>query len=349
MASLKGKIAKELAERLKAGDELAMDFASRMQRAADQGFDTSNKLFHGTAENIKEFDHSLAGSRGANFGEMTFLTDSPDVASGYSAARQSKNESVMSAIKIHKEARERYFDAIVERGQDSNEAKALEGAYESTAELVSKASGDGDNYRTVTEGANVIPAAVRGNFLDYDADGSNWRKANKNAIEQAKLGGYDGVRIKNVVDSATTNTQKPSNVMAVFDPKNIRSVNAAFDPAKKESSNLLAGLGAGVVAGGAALAPQDASAQARDLPALLAMRGEKYRPDTIQGARPLGALGSVADLIESADRNIDGPANMIVPTGTAEYIRKLQYGDDIGYLDRLFANPLLQIKLIYIC
>jgi hypothetical protein len=80
------------------------------------------------------------------------------------------------------------------------------------------------------------------------------------------------------------------------------------------------------------------------LAGLLAMEGEPLNTDLIQGASTkgiLGALSPIADAIEFADENISGPASMMIPTGTSEYIRKLQYGDDIGYLDRLFANPLL--------
>lgn len=46
----------------------------------------------------------------------------------------------------------------------------------------------------------------------------------------------------------------------IEDPSHIRSVNAAFDPAKKDSANLLASMGGAAVLGGAALAPEDAEA-----------------------------------------------------------------------------------------
>jgi hypothetical protein len=47
----------------------------------------------------------------------------------------------------------------------------------------------------------------------------------------------------------------------INDPKNIRSVNAAFDPSKKESANLLAGVGAAAV-GVSAMSPEEAEAGA---------------------------------------------------------------------------------------
>jgi len=51
-----------------------------------------------------------------------------------------------------------------------------------------------------------------------------------------------------------------ASISLAFDPKNIRSVNAAFDPAKKESSNLLAGLGGAGILGASMLTPEQAAA-----------------------------------------------------------------------------------------
>lgn len=73
--------------------------------------------------------------------------------------------------------------------------------------------------------------------------------------DAARSGKYDTVRIINTADEG--------DVTVALDPANIRSVNAAFDPAKKDSANLLAGLGAlGLGVGGAAsmFAPQQANA-----------------------------------------------------------------------------------------
>ena len=50
------------------------------------------------------------------------------------------------------------------------------------------------------------------------------------------------------------------NVLAIKDPSQIRSVNAVFDPAKKESSNLLAGLGGAGILGASMLTPEQAAA-----------------------------------------------------------------------------------------
>jgi hypothetical protein len=56
----------------------------------------------------------------------------------------------------------------------------------------------------------------------------------KARINNLKEEGYDGIR---QFDSDGNVIQ-----MNVFDPKNIRSTNAEFDPAKADSSNLLSGI-----------------------------------------------------------------------------------------------------------
>ena len=81
----------------------------------------------------------------------------------------------------------------------------------------------------------------------------------------AKKDGYDSLIAQNVVDYGNLEGAMngvPATTVLAFDPKNIRSVNAAFDPAKADSSDLLAGI-AGLAApvavgtGAALTAPKD--------------------------------------------------------------------------------------------
>jgi len=64
--------------------------------------------------------------------------------------------------------------------------------------------------------------------------------------------GFDAVMIR-------VNNGKP--MVVVKDPSQLRSPFAAFDPAKKQSRDLLAGVAGGAVAAGAAMAPDSASAK----------------------------------------------------------------------------------------
>jgi hypothetical protein len=112
-----------------------------------------------------------------------------------------------------------------------------------------------------TEGPapNVTPAYLRrGMALAVDAGGANWSGVPTAGLPEdvrgalgatasidriarrAKSLGYDTVEVKNVYDNQHGRMDKMSTVDVVFDPKNIRSKFAAFDPAKSGSSNLLA-------------------------------------------------------------------------------------------------------------
>jgi hypothetical protein len=91
-------------------------------------------------------------------------------------------------------------------------------------------------------------------FRGKEKDGSGF--SIRDYIDQARADGHDSVIIRNVIDTYD-GKGKPSTIRAVFDPSNIRSVNAAFDPEKSGSSTLLAaapfaavgGVGAGTAMG----------------------------------------------------------------------------------------------------
>jgi hypothetical protein len=74
-------------------------------------------------------------------------------------------------------------------------------------------------------------------FRGKEKDGSGF--SIRDYIDQARADGHDSVIIRNVIDTYD-GKGKPSTIRAVFDPSNIRSINAAFDPEKSGSSTLLA-------------------------------------------------------------------------------------------------------------
>lgn len=108
-------------------------------------------------------------------------------------------------------AREMGFDTETTyyRGTNANEVEARPNTWiaEDPAYSNSFASGNG---------GNVMPIYARGRFMS-----PGYSK------EEAIAAGFDGRRFGD-------------GTVQVFDPKNIRSVNAAFDPAKSSSANLLA-------------------------------------------------------------------------------------------------------------
>ena len=94
-----------------------------------------------------------------------------------------------------------------------------------------------DEY--VQTGANVIPAALRyKNPLVYDFEGSQYREQKySDLVNQALQNDHDAVILKNTYDPGVGEA-KLIDVGVVFDPKNIRSRFAAFDPEHTESTDI---------------------------------------------------------------------------------------------------------------
>jgi hypothetical protein len=117
--------------------------------------------------------------------------------------------------------------------------------------------------------------------------------------------GYDGIKHKGGLVTGAP----PHTVMVAFDPAQVRSVNAQFDPAKKSSADLLAGIatvaaplvktaatGAGLYSVSGGLAPEQAQAFAPDQlnPIQLGSpRPQEYIP------RPSPVLSAVTKFAES--------------------------------------------------
>jgi len=91
-------------------------------------------------------------------------------------------------------------------------------------------------------GQNVIPMVTRqGNYLDLNQAHSPNRYADNDAQQYLIDEGYDGIRRSIDGELIETNT---------FNPANVRSVHAAFDPDQKGSRNMLASVaGAGLLSG----------------------------------------------------------------------------------------------------
>ena len=107
----------------------------------------------------------------------------------------------------------------------------------------------GDEYRLLTPrtGANINPVLLRkDNPLIKDFEGKTYRDETYSSLmDKAINGGFDSVEFRNTFDPGDVDlVRTPENINAIFNPKNIRSRFAAFDPMKKESSNLLAQFGA---------------------------------------------------------------------------------------------------------
>ena len=109
--------------------------------------------------------------------------------------------------------------------------------------------------------------------------------------EKAKEAGYDGIKV--------------ADETVVFDPKNIRQVDAQFDPAKTDSSNVLAS-GAPVAAGllgAAAMQPEEAEAATGGM-------GVRVPPAPVEPAPLRAAMPLAPTTSEKAQGVLDAIVNM---------------------------------------
>jgi len=209
---------------------LDMNPEARMQRAQDQGY-MPETLYHGTAQDIEAFDPAQYGGSvtKANSAKMgTWMSDDPTVAAGY--------------------ARMAAEDAPVQKLIDQSDAAGRKGNYDLQEKLISEAEAlelGGDLVNA--GGQNIIPLRARGNLFEVDAEGATMGDLDDSQLfkwsQEAKAQGFDGLKIKNFSDNADYGTYTPATHYLIFDPKNIRSTNAEFDPEKMDSADLLSSVG----------------------------------------------------------------------------------------------------------
>ena len=258
---------------------LPMDEASRMARAKEMGFDTGKTYYHGTKGDIDKFDllkkqsdYHSSGSRTDPIGSI-FLSENPSTASyfanvgtdspAYIPIYTGPSKSLDEVMKIINQGnlpvhQQLLGDSVI--NDMSNGVPFNEAIIKSNSPSLAKSLGGKlDLKKGVHEinpvEQNVIPTHLSTKkTFDYEnrshindvgiphlASG-NWEDLEKpEVIKALKNMGYDSMFVR----------EDGSKNIAVFDPKNIRSKFAAFDPSKASSGNLSAGLAGVVGAGGA--------------------------------------------------------------------------------------------------
>jgi len=197
---------------------LDMSQAARMQRADELAFNPKT-LYHATTSDVDKFERSMMG-RNASLGsgqKAVWLSTSPDVSETY-----------------------------------------LPGAFVNRANVKDSADlGDGVG-RYYSEGSNIMPVRARlkpESTEVFDMGGARYDEGVvNNILKEAKKNKSKAVVFKNFRDEGIMGlgSGRKATSIAVFDPADIRSVNAAFDPAKRKSANIMAGA-AGAAVGLSAL------------------------------------------------------------------------------------------------
>jgi Large polyvalent protein associated domain 23 len=199
--------------------------------ANNTAMDRANAMFpvdvyHGTNVPIEKIDPSMFGSStGANSAKQGFWSvDNPTVASGY--AEYAANEAPIKKILQEADFQEKLAQRTGNWGKyDSLVAKA--------EELESA------NYANPLKGQNIMPLRLNTqNSSVMDAGGNSFVGAENDInrfLKQSKFNGKDVAEIKNL-DDAVGRVDLPANHYAIFNPDNLRSRFAAFDPWRRNAA-----------------------------------------------------------------------------------------------------------------
>lgn len=251
---------------------LDMSHDARMQRARDMGFDT-DRVFttRSSDESISEI-HS-----GGRFGGLFTLEsdDSPHGFGDYTHQFFARSGRVADDGDWDLDS-ERAFAFLKEQFPDLPDEK-IDEIYDLTA-------GDKDIYQYYSsetpDGYDPMLFAEMNNPIDSDLAEASWT-AQKLRGQIAADQGFDAIAMS---DEYGTSYLFPHGSKA-------RSVNAAFDPAKKDSSNLMAGLAGGAVGLGAL--------QSEEADASMASIGSKPKKLSEIKRRGLGASKEQGDISRS--------------------------------------------------
>lgn len=208
--SIKKAAPKSLAAATAEQKALPMDEASRLARAKEAGFDTSKTYYHGTAADIKRFKDK-GSPHGAMLGKGTYLTEDPEYAAKYAAQNpQSSFEDPAggNVLPVHVSVKNP-FDLSAPASKKLISALKEEAKYNPDLQYTLKSLSDGSRKK---DNGDVL-AAMTGGRVPFNRQTQILQDA-----------GYDAV--------------KDDHVLNVFEPHQIRSKFAEFDPKQAKSGKL---------------------------------------------------------------------------------------------------------------
>lgn len=250
----KGKAALETGEA--AADIAKSVMSKRMKNAEKMGFDTGTTVYHGTKGDVHEFDPSYYGSGSGEEGQkkaVFWFSDNPRVAQSFSElapthAWEAADQAHMDLLDHEGEMQSR-ADQLVAEGKYLDADLAYKNDQKLYDMEAKRQELEQRRDLTGNQGANIIPAHVKlQNPLELEMHGmsvSRVRDKMNKTLSIARSKGHDGVIFYDLNEGGNT----PSNVYAVFKPEQIRSKFAEFNPKKKKSGNITAGIGGATLLG----------------------------------------------------------------------------------------------------
>jgi hypothetical protein len=324
--------------------------AESVKQAKEQGYDLDNVMYHASKQDIKEFVPGYSDG-------LVFLTPNKEFANdwlgkGKFQERQGGTGSIegvrAESERLGKEAdkilkslpedqRQQYFEEVYwpQRRKLMMEEEVADSAIYPVVTRTKKPFVPSKNVDVLEElyGKEYLDAPFGSGFPTYrDAlkDGNYLLYENKQVVDFLKSKGYDSMFLK---ENAGENN--PFTTLAVFEPNNIRSVNAEFDPEKKDSPQILASApfaaGAAGLGAAAVLSSEDAEAggmgvRSRRMPDDVAFKAapKKESPGlpSLVGQLGLGAMSEIAGTIFGGAAGVDE----YLRHGSTESIRDAREG-----------------------
>ena len=242
-----------------------------MDRAKAMGFNMDKQLYHGTKDALENgsFMNEYLGKTtySQSSKKAHFFSDSPKSAEHYANISRPlwmrRDHDKLSNLLISTaDEKSKLYNYLKDKGviesqgflkpiklseTASDNDKGLFEKYNTLREKENEISGKLKKIRNIslleaeTEGNVIYPVRLKSdNILIKDFKGERIKpETYSDILNEAALLGKDGARILNTHDPL------PDNITAIFKPNHIRSTNAAFDPFKKYSSNILASILAG--------------------------------------------------------------------------------------------------------
>jgi len=254
--------------------------AESVKQAKEQGYDLNNVMYHASKQDIEEFVPGYSDG-------LVFLTPNKEFANDWlgkgkfqerqggtgaiEGVRAEKKRFMEEQNEIMKsmpeDQRQKYYEEVVwpQRSRMITEEREADAAIYPVVTRTKKPFVPSKDVDVLEDlyGKEYLDAPFGSGFPTYrDAlkDGNYLLYENKQVVDFLKSKGYDSMFLK---ESAGEN--KPFTTLAVFEPNNIRSVNAKFDPEKKDSPQILAtapfAAGAAGLGAAAMLSPEQAQAQ----------------------------------------------------------------------------------------
>jgi hypothetical protein len=307
--------------------------AESVKQAKEQGYDLDNVMYHASKQDIKEFVPGYSDG-------LVFLTPNKEFANdwlgkGKFQERQGGTGSIEGVRAESERLRKEVNDTLKSMPEDQRQQYFEEVYWPQRRKLMMEEEvADSAIYPVVTRtkkpfvpskdvdvledlyGKEYLDAPFGSGFPTYrDAykDGNYLLYENKQVVDFLKSKGYDSMFLKE-----NSGENNPFTTLAVFEPNNIRSVNAKFDPEKKDSPQILASApfaaGAAGLGAAAVLSSEDAEAggmgvRSRRMPDDVAFKAapKKKSPGlpSLVGQLGLGAMSEIAGTILGGAAGVD--------------------------------------------